>query len=646
MNEKIAFRLLIIATLCLTFLIYWPGLSGGFFFDDEPNITHNDFVAIHSLDAVSLKRAAFSASTGLFKRPISVLSFALNYYGSGGFNPYSFKLTNVAIHALNGVAVFALTWLLLLAHRRVNNATLSDRHLQWLTLAITAVWLVHPLNLTSVLYVVQRMTSLSAFFTLLGLISYVLGRLRQQDGRAGMHLIITGLLGGGLLSILCKENGALLPVYMFAIEVSLFRFRARAMTAKMLVAFFIITIALPAGAFLGYFLSHYDWLLRVYTARNFTVFERLLTETRILWLYLRLIIAPDISIMGLYHDDIAVSHGLTAPITTLYAAFGLGGMIAGAIYCRRRAPLVTLGIVWFLAGQSMESTIIPLELAHEHRNYLPMYGILVPCIFYLSQFRVLPAAGRVRYILVPVVIVLFSAITMLRAMQYGDRFGQGLYEVRHHPDSARSNYEAGRSLVEVMDIDKITDHSASYAQALDYFQRSADLDKDSAAALFAMVYVSSKEHHSIDPAWMDSIRARLATARFTSVNINSLATFQKQLGNGSVALPQREVVSIFLAALKNPGLIGESKGMVFAMLGSYYQRRVHDDIAALNYMYQATQAAPKQAIFNLLFARQLIATGNVRGAREQLSYAARNDTLGILNGEINSLTDDLMKVKG
>ena len=644
MKQKFAYRLLALAVLCCTFLIYWPGLSGGFFFDDEPNLLYNDWIKLERLDIQGLKKAAFSADSGLLKRPLSMLSFALNYYAAGSFNPYYFKLTNIAIHALNGVALFILTWLLLLAHRGCHHTLLSNRQIQWLTLAITAAWLFHPLNLTSVLYVVQRMASLSVLFMIMGLILYVLGRLRQLNGLPGMHYIIAGFMGGGILALSCKESGALLPVYMLAIEASLFRFQAHAPAKRGLIAFFIVTVALPGLAFLAYFFFHPEWMLRIYQDRGFTLVERLLTESRVLWFYIRLIIVPDISLMGLFHDDIPISRGLTAPLSTLYSVLGLGGLVALAIYFRHRAPLVTLGVCWFLAGHSMESTIIPLEIAHEHRNYLPMYGILFPCFYYLAHFTEKARPAKLGRVLIATATVLFGGATAVRAQQYGDLFGQDLYDVRHHPNSARSNYQAGRALAILIDSDKHA-YATAYKRASAYFLRAAALDRNSVDAFFAMIYMSNAAHRPIDPAWSNMIRKRLATAHISANNVSLLANFQKHIGSGKLVLPSSEVISIFQAALQNPALIGESRGMVLVMLGSYYQSHEHDYIAALNLMYEATQAAPRQAIFNLIFARLLVTTGNYEGAREQLNYARKNDRLGIVTDDISAIAESIRKLE-
>ncbi len=177
---------LLLAVLCsIGLLAYSPGLSGDFLFDDDANIVHNDNIHIHKLTPASLKGAALSGHSGPLKRPVSMLSFALNYYFAG-LDTFYFKLTNVVIHLLNGIGLFFLTRLILAAYRERHEPRLTDRHLLVLSLAVSAAWLLHPLNLTGVLYVVQRMTSLSALFVIWGLVLYMAGRRRMiRDARRG-----------------------------------------------------------------------------------------------------------------------------------------------------------------------------------------------------------------------------------------------------------------------------------------------------------------------------------------------------------------------------------------------------------------------------------------------------------------------------
>ena len=70
--------------------IYWPGLQGGFFFDDGPSILFAQGVRLESLSRESIHQALVSGGAGPSGRPVAQLSFALNYYFSG-FNPLAEK---------------------------------------------------------------------------------------------------------------------------------------------------------------------------------------------------------------------------------------------------------------------------------------------------------------------------------------------------------------------------------------------------------------------------------------------------------------------------------------------------------------------------------------------------------------------------
>ena len=85
---------------------------------------------------------------------------------------------------------------------------------------------------------------------------------------------------------------------------------------------------------------------------------------------------PNLAEMGLHHDDFVISKTLLSPWTTLPAIAGLLALAVGALVLRKKHPLITFGIVFFFVAHALESTIIPLEIAFEHRNYLPSYNFV------------------------------------------------------------------------------------------------------------------------------------------------------------------------------------------------------------------------------------------------------------------------------
>src|SRR5690606_9608562 len=94
-------------------------------------------------------------------------------------------------------------------------------------------------------------------------------------------------------------------------------------------------------------------------ARDFSTWERLLTEARVLFAYMQWALLPLPRSLSLYHDDFALSHGLLSPVSTLFAALGIAALLACAVWQRRTRPLLSLGILWFFAGHALTATVIP-----------------------------------------------------------------------------------------------------------------------------------------------------------------------------------------------------------------------------------------------------------------------------------------------
>ena len=328
------------------FGVYWPGLHGQLFFDDLPNILAVESLRLETLSLESLRAVISSGGSGPSGRPVAQLSFALNYYFSG-LDPFAFKLTNLFIHAANGVLVFFLARRLFASLKR----SPSQRVESIAAGLVAAIWLLHPMQLLPVLHVVQRMTSLSALFLLLALLCHLRGR------AAGALQNVAWLLLGWLifwpLSFLSKETGLLFPFFALAWELivrraevgGLDRFaRIFAVLGGAVVLLSIAYLLLPFG----------DWLWAGYGLRSFSLGERVLTEGRVLWFYLGLILFPRLEAFGLHHDDFVISTGIFAPWTTLTALVGLLGLAVLVWKARTRMPLVAFGIAWFLIGHSME----------------------------------------------------------------------------------------------------------------------------------------------------------------------------------------------------------------------------------------------------------------------------------------------------
>lgn len=352
--------------VALTGALYANSLDAPFVFDDTQNIVENHHIRITSLDPASLWDAAFDAPN---PRPVANLSFALDYY-FGGYAVRGYHLVNVAIHALNGLLVYALC-LLLLGHAKGPDADpLDPRHAAALSLLGALFFVAHPIQTQSVTYVVQRMASLAACFYLAGFLAYLLGRSRTAGpGRLALFALCAV---SALLGVASKQNAATLPVAILLAEWLFFRDLDVAWLRRQ--RWLVPCLVLLAAAAAAYLVRSDPF--SGYQKRDFTLAERLLTQPRVVLFYLSLVLLPLPSRQSLTHA-FATSTSLFHPVTTLPALLALAGLLVAALVAAPRRRLLSFGILWVFLNLAIESSVFPLEMAYEHRMYLPMVGVVL-----------------------------------------------------------------------------------------------------------------------------------------------------------------------------------------------------------------------------------------------------------------------------
>ena len=185
----------------ITVLAYYPGMSAGFYFDDEVNLLWIDAMQWTEFNIEILQRTLTEVT--LPSRPVANISLAINHLFSA-LEAAPYHWTNLAIHLAVG---FALFWVIRLFQRY----HVKEKGGEWLALLAVLLFLVHPLNIQAVTYVVQRMTSMSALFFLLGVGSYIVGRTHVIASRRLAWFLLTAI--SFVLSIGSKEIGYLLLMF-------------------------------------------------------------------------------------------------------------------------------------------------------------------------------------------------------------------------------------------------------------------------------------------------------------------------------------------------------------------------------------------------------------------------------------------------
>lgn len=596
---------------------YGPGMHGQFFFDDESNILQREGLRLQSITSASLLDAGKSGISGPAGRPVAQLSFALNHYFSGGFDPFAFKATNLLIHLLTGALAF------LVARRLLAMPIYAG--------VAAAFWLLHPVQITSVLYVVQRMTSLSALFLLAGFFLHMLGR---ERGRWSLLLAAWAVCWP--LSFLSKETGVLFPLFVLIWELIIRRSQVgRGDRFARVLAGAIGLIAVAASIYM--LLPAGQWLWAGYQMRRFTLLERVLTEGRVLWFYLGLILFPRLEVFGLYHDDIPLSTGLLTPWTIIPAWLGLFVLVWLAWYARRRAPMLAFGLAWFLVGHSLESTVLPLEIAHEHRNYLPSFGIALIAAWALSQGVARGGWQKTLGVTLAVVFISYSAlITGLRAHQYGDEIRRTQVESQHHRASARTHYEAGRALVSRIEI---TADSPQYSFVRSHYEQAGELAPDFKFSWLGLIHLNCTVGLPVERRWSEELSRRLQTTPFGPGDRSVLYSLKEMAVAGTLCLPRSEVETLFAAALANPTAEPHVRAILLSWLADYLTLAVHDLPAAQSALDKSLAITPHHPSNKLKRAQLAYLQGRGKEARDLLDglkdarlARSERETLALLNG--------------
>jgi tetratricopeptide (TPR) repeat protein len=421
----------VVLGLCMVPFIL--GLHGPFMLDDTSNLN----LARASTNTWNeILNAIFNNESGLLRRPIANLSFLLTYNFIGN-TPFDYKIVNLLLHGINSCVLWRLAI-------RVSSFIYPEQNTeacQTSSLLIAVLWAIHPIQVSTVLYAVQRMAELSALFTMLALLLFF--RLSERPAQHSMRSGVLRSMAVGALALcglLSKENAVLFPCFLMVIYFSAAETIRRAMLAEpasriqlALCGWIPIIIGSVGFAF------KFSWFAGGYAMRDFTLSERIFTEPFIVFRYLGTVLVPNIKHMGLNLDDMPV-HNASEPLAWL-VLFLILLMPAIAFAIRKKAPALTFAILWFLTAHLLESTVIPLELAFEHRNYVALFGPMFAIGHYLFSWLHASRLQTARLAVIVPIAILVSG-TAVRAHQWSnsDLFVQ--QEAENHPLSPRAQNAA------------------------------------------------------------------------------------------------------------------------------------------------------------------------------------------------------------
>lgn len=608
-------------------LLYAPGLGGGFVFDDYPNIVDNTLVQPSHASLAELTAAALSSPSSELKRPLASLSFAANFLTTG-LDASAMKATNIVLHILNGWLVFSLCRLLL---RRVHPDD-TDSFRLTASFVIALAWLVAPINFTAVLYVVQRMESLANLFVLVGLIGYVRLRSRVSFRTRDAILCAFWLPAWTGLGLLAKETAVLLPLYALCIEAVVFRFGPpRSRARKAMTAMYVAILAVP-------FIVGMAWIgpslfaPSTWATRDFTLATRLMSEPRIILDYLSWTLVPIPSGLSFYHDNVVASTSLLTPWTTLPSLLGLIALAVASWTLRKALPLASLGLLLFLAAQSLTGTVLPLELVYEHRNYFASLGVmLVVAEAYRYAISVAPSSlARIACALPPLALIAWSMIlTFATASAWGTPLSLAEELGRRGPHSHRAQYELGRAYIIASRYDR---NSPYILKSVPPLEAAAAMPGASVLAEQALIFVYARAGLPVRDAWWTSMREKLRARTATVQDESALGALSQCLDEGGCQFERDELRKAYDAAMDHP-----NPSARLCSLYADFATASRNDTHALELSRMAVEKAPSEPVYRIKLAQRALAAHDTILARQQIDALRGMNFAGRLDGDIASL---------
>jgi len=481
-------KFLLLAAVLLLILVYANTFKVPLYFDDAGIVTSN--LKINDLSLKTLSRICFKSITR--NRPLANLSLAINYTLAGDpSKTSSFHVVNIAVHILCFVFVF------LFIQKLLGLPSVPQKYKKNsfpLALAAAVLWAVHPIQTQAVTYIVQRMSSLAALFYFISLYYY----LKAREGGRRLNYFASG--AAFLLALGSKEIAATLPIMIILIEGIFFKTNKK----KLIIIFLIATLLILSVSYLfisgpirAYFKS--SWRNH-FPNRDFSASERLLTQPRIFVHYISLTLLP-FYLRQILEYDFRPSRSLVFPWPTLPCLIFVLATIGLGFAFVRKKPLVSFCIFSFWLGHAIEGSIFNLELAFEHRMYLPSVFLIFFAVLVLYDLSVrIRLPKKYMTIALGVLVVYLAANTFLRNELWRDpvRFYEN--NIKKTSSYFRPYHNLGTAFI----------FKGEYEKALDAYQKAIALNPDYGLSYFGVgqAYALLNEHAKAIPYFEKAIERR------------------------------------------------------------------------------------------------------------------------------------------
>lgn len=458
MIKKLLSRLVFLILLMIAVVVFGSSLRNEFVWDDEEQIVNNDLV--HSVRNAS---AFFIGSTfnpggstqmgGLYYKPMMPLIFSL-VISVFGLQAGRIRLFQILLHTANAWMLFCLleemldqltsTW-----GEKFHQARRS--FLRACSLLLATVFLIHPLNVETAIYLSSMQDVLYMFF---GLTASIVLLKTQPSWKTG--LLVAGLL---LLSLLSKETGAIFVVWL------------------------VLLAHLVKKSWKKAALTVFVWVVMAYSFLRFVVAgvgirSHGLSPITKVDLVTRLRSIP--KILGYYFSNLFWPNNLAISqhwvVTNLsFPSFWLPlllflVLLAGLLFWGRKLWVAEGGfsasVKWYwlilvllLLSLGLHVQVIPLDMTVADRwFYLPLVSLSLLTIFFLSWLQLSKLHQQVIMLFLGVMILPLSYRSMQRVQDWRTSMSIYAADIQLNPDAFDLQNNMGVALFRGGEFDQARYH--------------------------------------------------------------------------------------------------------------------------------------------------------------------------------------------
>jgi len=364
---------LLLAIIIVGILIYGNSLFNTFVWDDEEQVVNN--VAVHSVANISTFFGGSTFNTGgsgslggMYYKPMMSVFFSV-LYTVFGETPFFFHLFQMIIHIVNSILIF------LIFEQFLERFFKKRNHLYPFIFIISLLFLIHPINVESVVYVSALQDVLCMFFGLLSL--YIL---MKYEASSRFTILSLGLL---LLSLFSKETGfVFIPICLSY----LFLFKRKQLYEYGLFLFLMVI----GYAFLRFGIAQVGLSKQgISPIMRVDLLVRLMTMPAIIFYYLKTFFLPlTLSIAQHWVVLVPTVNKFYIPLLSDILFFCLIIMFAIFLFKKKSEYFhyYIFFFIWFICGLGFHLQLFPLDMTVAERwFYIPSIGLLGMIVIILLQ---------------------------------------------------------------------------------------------------------------------------------------------------------------------------------------------------------------------------------------------------------------------